>query len=117
MPANDNAERWKEPAPLRRRVVIYKPAKSAMTSGRAGTKQWLLEYEPQSAPFIEPLMGWTGSTDPTAHMLSFRREAAGRVCRVSRLGIRSPRASEANDRADRGNQSSASIATDSVVAH
>jgi hypothetical protein len=53
-PANDNAERWKEPEPQRRRAVIYKPAKSAMTSGRAGTKQWRLEYEPQSAPFIEP---------------------------------------------------------------
>jgi ETC complex I subunit conserved region len=77
-PANDNAERWRGPAPQRRRVVIYKPAKSAMTSGRAGTKQWLLEYERQSAPFIEPLMGWTGSTDPMAHMrLTFpTREAA-----------------------------------------
>ena len=46
-----------------------------MTSGRAG---WLLEFEPHSAPFIEPPMGWTGSTDPMAHMtLSFAsREAA-----------------------------------------
>jgi hypothetical protein len=30
-PANDNAERWKEPEPQRRRAVIYKPAKSAMS--------------------------------------------------------------------------------------
>jgi len=50
-PANYNAERWKKPEPQRRRAVIYKPAKSAMTSGRAGTKQWRLEYEPQSAPW------------------------------------------------------------------
>jgi hypothetical protein len=86
-PANDNAERWREPALQPRRVVIYKPAKSAMTSGRAGTKQWLLEYEPQSAPFIEPLMGWTGSTDPIAHMrLSFpSREAA--VAYAERQGL------------------------------
>jgi hypothetical protein len=58
-----------------------------MTSGRAGTKQWLLEYEPQSAPFIEPLMGWTGSTDPIAHMrLSFpSRRGRSRICRASGL--------------------------------
>jgi hypothetical protein len=85
-PANDNVERWNQPA-QRRRVLIYKPAKSAMTSGRAGTKQWLLEYEPQSAPFIEPLMGWTGSADPMAHMrLSFpSREAA--VAYAERQGL------------------------------
>ena len=85
-PANDNVERWNPPA-QRRRVLIYKPAKSSMTSGRAGTKQWLLEYKPQSAPFIEPLMGWTGSTDPMAHLrLSFpSREAA--VAYAERQGL------------------------------
>ena len=85
-PANDNAERWRASLP-RRRVVIYQPAKSAMTSGRAGTKRWLLEYEPQSAPFIEPLMGWTGSADPMAQMeLSFpTREAA--VAHAERQGL------------------------------
>ena len=75
-PANDNAK--PRSVPPRRRAVIYKPARSAMTSGRAGTKRWLLEFEPQSPPFIEPLMGWTGSTDPLAPMrLTFpNREAA-----------------------------------------
>jgi hypothetical protein len=85
-PANDNVERWNQPA-QRRRALIYKPAKSSITSGRAGTKQWLLEYEPQSAPFIEPLMGWTGSTDPMVHLrLSFpSREAA--VAYAERQGL------------------------------
>ena len=84
--ANDNAERRRE-APPRRRAVIYKPAKSAMTSGRAGTKRWLLEFEPQSPPFVEPLMGWTGSTDPMAHLrLMFpSREAA--VAYAERQGL------------------------------
>ncbi len=27
---------------------IYKPARTAMQSGKARTKQWLLEYEPES---------------------------------------------------------------------
>jgi hypothetical protein len=74
---NDNTEEPPNARP-RRRVIISKPARSAMTSGRARMEQWLLEFEPQSAPFIEPLMGWTGSTDPLAHMhLVFgSREAA-----------------------------------------
>src|SRR5438270_887387 len=85
-PANDNAERRRESEP-RRRAVIYKPAKSAMTSGRAGTKRWLLEFEPQSAPFIEPLMGWTGSTDPLPQVrLTFpSREAAVAYAQRHRL--------------------------------
>ena len=37
---------------------IYKPAKNAMQSGQAGTKDWLLEYQP-TAHHIDPLMGWT----------------------------------------------------------
>ena len=42
---------------------IYKPSKSAMQSGRANTKDWLLEFEPASARVPDPLMGWTSSTD------------------------------------------------------
>lgn len=45
------------------RARIYQPAKNAMQSGRARTKQWLLEYEPQSPREPEPLMGWTSSDD------------------------------------------------------
>ncbi len=42
---------------------IYKPAKTAMQSGTAKTNLWFLEYEPESAREIDPLMGWTGSGD------------------------------------------------------
>jgi hypothetical protein len=82
---NDNDD--ERPAALpRRRVVIYKPVKSAMTSG-ARRKPWLLEFEPQSGPFIEPLMGWTGSSAPLAYMqLGFAsREAA--VAYAERQGL------------------------------
>jgi ETC complex I subunit conserved region len=41
---------------------IYRPTRTAMQSGQARDK-WLLEYEPEAAPRIEPLMGWTSSTD------------------------------------------------------
>src|SRR3954469_11801638 len=83
--ANDNTST--RPAPSRPRALIYRPAKSAMTSGGAGTRRWILEFEPQSAPFIEPLMGWTGSTDPMAQVrLAFpTREAA--VVYAQRQGL------------------------------
>ena len=34
-----------------------------MQSGRARTKAWLLEFEPQTPRMIDPLTGWTGSDD------------------------------------------------------
>ena len=42
---------------------IYKPAKTAMQSGQAGTKDWVLDFEPEEARQVEPLMGWTSSGD------------------------------------------------------
>ena len=42
---------------------IFKPAKNAMQSGRAKTREWQLDYEPEQARMVEPLMGWTSSTD------------------------------------------------------
>ncbi len=42
---------------------IYKPAKTAMQSGNAGTKDWVLDFEPEEPREIEPLMGWTSSGD------------------------------------------------------
>ena len=41
------------------RARIYKPAKTAMSSGTAKTNQWVLEYCQDSAREIDPLMGWT----------------------------------------------------------
>lgn len=42
---------------------IYRPAKTAMQSGRAKTERWVLEFEPELARTIDPLMGWTSSSD------------------------------------------------------
>ena len=42
---------------------IYKPAKTAMQSGTAKTKSWVLDYEPEQPRAVEPLMGWTSSSD------------------------------------------------------
>lgn len=65
-PANDNRQLLS----TRRTIFpgdaiarIYRPSRSAMTSGRARTGKWRLVFEPRHAPFIEPLMGHTGSDD------------------------------------------------------
>lgn len=42
---------------------IYKPAKTAMQSGTAKTKLWVLDFEPAAPKEVEPLMGWTSSGD------------------------------------------------------
>ena len=42
---------------------IYKPARNAMQSGTANTKEWVLDYEPEQPRVIDPLMGWTSSAD------------------------------------------------------
>jgi hypothetical protein len=42
---------------------IYKPARTAMQAGLAQTKEWVLEFEPEAPRAIEPLMGWTSSSD------------------------------------------------------
>lgn len=45
------------------RARIYKPARNAMQSGTARTRQWVLDFAPQSARSVDPLMGWTSSSD------------------------------------------------------
>jgi hypothetical protein len=42
---------------------IYIPAKTAMQSGTAKTKSWVLDFEQASPRAVEPLMGWTSSSD------------------------------------------------------
>ena len=45
------------------KVKIYKPAKNAMQSGVANTKDWVVETEKENTRYIEPIMGWTGNSD------------------------------------------------------
>ena len=52
-------------------VRIYRPSKNAMQSGRAGTKEWVLEFE-RGAVAPESLMGWQSSSDTSSQVrLSF----------------------------------------------
>ena len=60
------------------RARIYQPARTAMQSGTAKTHQWVLEFAPASEREVDPLMGWTSSSDTQSQVrLKFEtREAA-----------------------------------------
>lgn len=61
------------------RARIYKPPRTAMQSGWAKTKQWVLEFEPAEKRVADPLMGWIGSGDMLSNQVRLRfptREAA-----------------------------------------
>jgi hypothetical protein len=45
------------------RARILKPTKTAMQSGRARTRKWVLEYEPATRRDPDPLMGWSSAHD------------------------------------------------------
>lgn len=42
---------------------IYRPAKTAMQSGKAKTHLWVLEFDAQAPRKIDPIMGYTSTTD------------------------------------------------------
>ncbi|NRA29940.1 MAG: ETC complex I subunit [Parvularculaceae bacterium] len=42
---------------------IFKPSKTAMQSGKAKSAAWVLEFDPEFAKRVDPLMGWTSSSD------------------------------------------------------
>lgn len=50
------------------RARIYKPAKTAMSSGTAKTRDWVLEFVAETPREIDPLTGWTGSRDTQAQV-------------------------------------------------
>lgn len=50
------------------RARIYKPAKTAMQSGTARTKGWVLDFPQCAARSVDPLMGWTSSDDTQAQV-------------------------------------------------
>lgn len=60
------------------RARIFKPAKTAMSSGTAKTKSWVLEHVNESAREVDPLMGWTSNDDTQSQVrLTFdTKEAA-----------------------------------------
>jgi hypothetical protein len=66
---------------------ISKPAKSAMQSGTAQTEEWTLVLEASAPREIDPLMGWTSSSDTTSQVkLSFVTKDEA-VAYAERMGL------------------------------
>lgn len=42
---------------------IYRPAKTAMQSGKAKTHRWVLEFDMEHPRTIDPMMGYTSTAD------------------------------------------------------
>jgi hypothetical protein len=66
---------------------ISRPAKTAMQSGQAKTRRWLLEYEPEVARTADPLMGWTSSSDMKAQIRLFFATKEEAVAYCERKGL------------------------------
>ena len=47
---------------------IYKPAKSAMQSGRGKTQEWVLEFISETKRTSDPVMGWISVDDTTGQV-------------------------------------------------
>ena len=66
---------------LRRKVVIYSPARSATQQGSGKLGRWKINFM-STQKWENPLMGWTSTGDPYANVgdagLSFESEEAAR---------------------------------------
>lgn len=66
---------------------IYKPARNAMQSGTAKTKRWVLDFEPEQARSVEPLMGYTSSGDMHSQIRLFFDTKEEAMAYAQRKGI------------------------------
>lgn len=68
---------------------IFQPARTAMQSGTANTRAWILEFAPGSAREVDPLMGWTSSGDMQSQVrLSFdSKDAALEYAREHKIDV------------------------------
>ena len=66
---------------------IYRPARTAMSSGQARIQRWTLEYEPERPKTIEPLMGYTSSDDMKSQIRLFFQTKEDAVAYAERNGI------------------------------
>lgn len=42
---------------------IYRPARNAMQSGAANSREWMLEFDSETPRTVDPLMGWISNAD------------------------------------------------------
>lgn len=65
---------------------IYRPARNSMQSGSAGTRRWVLEYEPAPLP-PDPLMGWSSTRDTHQEILLRFNSLEDAIAYAKRNGV------------------------------
>ena len=82
---------------------IYRQSKTAMQSGRAHEARWGVEFEPEDARAVEPLMGWTSSADTKGQVRLFFDSEAEAVAYAEKQGhmysLEAPRARQPRPKA------------------
>jgi len=66
---------------------IYRPARTAMQSGVAKTRRWVLEHDQAEARRVEPLMGWTSSADTRQQVRLYFASKDEAVAYATREGL------------------------------
>jgi len=66
---------------------IFLPAKTATQSGSARAKLWVLEFDAASATRIEPLMGWTSSSDMNSQVRLTFKDKEEAIAYAKRNGL------------------------------
>jgi hypothetical protein len=71
-PHFDSIDSRRPPFPHEAVARIWRTARSTLTSAPQRNRRWRLAFERRTAPWVEPLMGWTGGDDPLVQVeLSF----------------------------------------------
>ena len=66
---------------------IYKPAKTAMQSGRAKTRDWVLEFLSSAKRASDPVMGWTSIDDTSGQIRLHFESREQAIAYAKREGI------------------------------
>ena len=66
---------------------IYRPAKTAMQSGKAKTHLWVLEFDQERPCTIDPIMGYTSSADTRQQVRLTFESAEQAIAYAERNGI------------------------------
>ena len=66
---------------------IFQRLKNAMSSGKARTDLWQLEFEPAEAKRADPLTGWAGSGDTRDQLRLFFPTCEAAIAYCEREGV------------------------------
>mgnify|MGYP003507250719 CR=1 FL=1 len=66
---------------------IYRPARNAMQSGNAKSREWLLEFESETPRTVDPLMGWISNADTNSQLRMYFETREEAIEFAKRQGI------------------------------